>query len=157
MSEGTIEAASQKRPGNIEEALRRDGVYVSTTVGTSMRPMLRNRRDRIILLPVGEEPLKKWDLPMYRRADGKYILHRIIDVKEDHYVIRGDNTYVKEYVPHEQVLGYVSEFYRGRRHVMSDAKSYRIYAAVWQTIYPVRLVGYKLWRLAGRIKRKLFS
>ena len=138
---------------NIEEQLRTNGVYVSTTVGVSMKPMLRNRRDRIVLLPVGKERLKKWDLPMYRRADGKYILHRIIDVKADHYVIRGDNTFVKEYVKDEQILGYVSEFYRGKRHVSTDDKGYRRYAAFWQTIYPLRLPFHWLRRLASRIKR----
>ena len=140
---------------NIEEQLRTNGVYVSTTVGTSMKPMLRNRRDRIILVPIGNERLKKLDLPMYRRADGKYVLHRILDVKEDHYVIRGDNTFFKEYVKDEQILGYVTEFYRGKRHVSTDEKGYRRYAAFWQTIYPLRVPFHKLRMLASRVKRAL--
>ena len=82
--------------GNIERQLAEQGFYVSTTVGCSMRPMLRNRRDRVIVLPIGDERLKKYDLPLYRRPDGKYILHRIIGVRDGEYVIRGDNTYAKE-------------------------------------------------------------
>ena len=84
---------------SIETQLAENGFYVSTTVGVSMRPMLRNRRDRIILRPVGEERLCKWDLPLYRRPDGKYVLHRIIGVEDGYYIIRGDNTYAKEKVP----------------------------------------------------------
>ena len=137
---------------NIEEQLRTNGVYVSTTVGTSMKPMLRNRRDRIVLLPVGKERLKRWDLPMYRREDGKYVLHRIIAVKDGHYVIRGDNTYKKEYVRDEQILGYVSEFYRGNRHISTDERGYRRYAAFWQTIYPIRLPFHWMRMLASRAK-----
>ena len=95
---------------NIEEQLEQNGVYVSTTVGFSMKPMLRNRRDRVVLLPVKDKVLKKWDVPIYHRPDGKYILHRIIAVRDDHYVIRGDNTYAKEYVPKEWVLGIFSEY-----------------------------------------------
>ena len=140
---------------NIEEQLKANGVYVSTTVGTSMKPMLRNRRDRIVLVAIGEARLKKWDLPRYRRADGKYVLHRIIDVKDDHYVIRGDNTFFKEYVKDEQILGYVTEFYRGKRHVSTDEKGYRRYAAFWQTIYPLRVPFHWVHKLASRMKRFL--
>ncbi len=143
--------------GSIEEQLKREGFYVSTTVGTSMRPMLRNRHDRVILRAVGEEEiLSKYDLPLYLRPDGKYVLHRIIGVRDGYYIIRGDNTYQKEKIPREWILGVVTEFYRGKRHVLSSARSYRIYAAVWQTIYPIRLPLYKLRLLAGKIKRKLF-
>ncbi len=140
---------------NIEEQLQTQGVYISTTVGISMRPMLRNRRDRIVLLPIGTERLKKWDLPMYRRDDGKYVLHRIIAVRDGYYVIRGDNTYRKEYVRDSQILGYVSEFYRGNRHIFTHSKSYRIYAAIWQTVYPLRLPLHCAISFARRIKHKL--
>jgi len=141
----------------IERQLSEQGVYVSTTVGWSMFPMLRNRRDRIIILPIGEEDLKKYDLPLYRRPDGKYVLHRILSVKKDHYVIRGDNTFKKEYVPKEWVLGYVSEFYRQDRHVRSDARGYRLYARLWRWIYPVRWCLYFARRCIGKLKRMLFS
>ena len=51
-------------------------MYVSTTSGVSMYPMLRNRRDTIIVKPP-TAPLKKYDVPLYRRGDD-YVLHRII-------------------------------------------------------------------------------
>ncbi len=139
---------------SIEEQLQNEGVYVTTTVGVSMKPMLRNRRDRIVVLPVGDRTLGKGDLPLYRRPDGAYVLHRIIGVKGDHYIIRGDNTYAKEIVPHAWVLGYVSEFYRGERHVLSSSKRYRLYVTLWQLLYPLRLPVHKLRVLIGRNKRK---
>lgn len=147
--------------GNIESRLTEQGVYVSTTVGCSMRPMLRNRRDRVVILPVGNERLKKYDLPLYRRPDGKYILHRIIGVRDGVYVIRGDNTYAKEYVPDGWVLGYVSEFYRGKRHILSTSRTYRMYAAVWNFLYPVRRIvragrsfAARVWHKIKPVKRK---
>lgn len=140
----------------IEEVLTREGFYVSTTVGMSMWPMLRNRRDRIVLSPVGEERLSRYDLPMYRRADGKYVLHRIIAVRDGEYVIRGDNTYQKEYVKDGQIVGVVREFYRGNRHVLASARTYRVYAALWHFIFPLRRLLFNMRRLAGGIKRKIF-
>ena len=139
----------------IEDQLIEQGYHVSTTVGVSMYPMLRDRRDRIVVVPVGEKTLEKYDLPLYKLPDGKYVLHRIIGVKDDHYIIRGDNTYVKEYVPKDWILGYVSEFYRKDRHVLVSSRSYRVYAVLWNAIYPVR-IGYVRTRgLFGRLIRKL--
>lgn len=146
---------NETQSGNIERQLQEQGFYVSTTVGVSMQPMLRNRRDRVIVLPVGTERLKKYDLPLYRRPDGKYILHRIIGVRNGDYIIRGDNTYAKEYVPDAWVLGYVSEFYRGKRHIRSDARGYRFYARMWNFLYPVRYLYHVGRSLAARVWHKI--
>ena len=139
---------------NIEEQLSQDGFYVSTTVGVSMRPMLRDRQDRVIIKPVGTDRLSRWDLPLYRRPDGKYVLHRIIAVKDGVYIIRGDNTYEKEEVPHEWILGVMTEFYRGTRHVSATNRGYRLYAALWQRLYPLRYPIHLLRRRLARLRRK---
>ncbi len=142
---------------NIEEQLRTAGFYVSTTAGVSMYPMLRNRRDRVVIRPLGEERLQRLDLPLYRRPDGTYVLHRIIGVREDHYIIRGDNTYRKEHIPDERIVGVMTEFYRGKRHVKADSRWYRVYAWLWQGIYPLRLPIWWAYRFAGKVKRKIFG
>ena len=140
---------------SIEESLRENGMHVSTTSGHSMMPMLKDRRDRVILRPVEEQPLRRYDLPLYKRPDGKYVLHRIIKVCDGYYIIRGDNTYVNEKIPFDWVIGYVTEFYRKGRHVSADSKWYRFYAAFWHFVYPVRLLKRKIRLLGGRIWRKI--
>jgi len=142
---------------SIEEQLKNGGTYVSTTSGSSMRPMLRDRRDRVIVTAIGDRELKKYELPLYRRADGKYVLHRIVGVKEDCYVIRGDNTFQKEFVPREQILGYVTEFYRGGRRIASVSRAYRAYAMLWNWIYPIRAAWHTFRLFASRVKRKLLK
>ena len=141
---------------SIEEQLRESGVVVSTTAGVSMWPMLRNRRDRVVLCSVGEERLEKFDLPLYRLPDGKYVLHRIIGVREDCYVIRGDNTYRKEYIPKEWILGCVTEFYRGGKHISANSKGYRFYASVWNKLYFLRYPAHAVWSFCRRVGRGLF-
>ena len=138
---------------SIEEQIREGGFYVTTTVGTSMRPMLRDRRDRVVIRAADPNTLTRWDLPLYRTPDGSYLLHRIIGTTKDgRLVIRGDNTYHKEYVTREQIVGVVTEFYRGDRHVSTDSKRYRLYAALWHALYPLRKLCYlptlwwKRWR-----------
>lgn len=65
----------------IEEALESQGFYMSTTVGVSMFPLLRNRRDTILIRPV-TEPLKKYDVPLYKRGNN-YVLHRIVKITQE--------------------------------------------------------------------------
>ena len=141
---------------NIEEILSVQGFYVSTTVGMSMWPMLKNRRDRIVISSVGDRKLRPLDVPLYRRPDGKYVLHRILWVKDDHFVIRGDNTYVLERVPKEWVIGYLTEFYRKGKHIRVESRAYRCYAAIWRLLYFPRLCWNLFRRVAGKIKRILF-
>ena len=139
----------------IEQNLAENGLHVSTTSGHSMYPMLRNRRDRVVIKPVGNTVLRRYDLPLYKTPNGKYILHRILRVKDGYYVIRGDNTYALEKVPFDWVIGYVTEFYRGDKHVLTTSRRYRAYAAIWNFIYPVRFLYRKMRSLAGRIVRKI--
>ena len=75
--------------------------------GISMLPMLREGVDSVTLsLP--PKRLRKYVIPLYRRADGQYILHRVVAVK-DGYVCMGDNQFVKEYgVSHESVIAVVT-------------------------------------------------
>ena len=118
----------------IEQQIAENGFYISTTVGVSMRPMLRNRRDRVIIRSTDGGRLSKWDLPLYKRPDGKYVLHRVIEVRDGYYVIRGDNTYAKEHVPDDWIVGVMTEFYRGKRHVLACNVSDEAALLSWSTM-----------------------
>ena len=100
----------------IEEALKNNGFVMSTVVGVSMLPTLRQNRDRVII-EVLQGKLEKYDIALYKRWDGQYVLHRVLDVRKDHYVIRGDNTYVDEHISIENVKGVVTHFVRGGKMV----------------------------------------
>ena len=120
---------------NIKEILDTTGVFVSTTSGVSMVPMLRNRRDTIIVKPATER-LKKYDVALYRRGDS-YVLHRVIKVLPDSYIIRGDNCIAKEYgITDEDVLGVLVEFYRKDKHISVNKRSYRLYSAFICAVHP---------------------
>ena len=113
--------------------------------GVSMLPMLRQGIDSVELAPLPKR-LKKYDLPVYQYPSGKYVMHRVVDVKDDHYVCLGDNTYKYEHITHEQMLGVVSAFKRGQKRIKADALSYRIYSRLWVASYPLR----KLYRRCRR-------
>lgn len=144
---------SQK--SHIEQMLERDGVIVYKTRGVSMRPMLKQNRD-LVTVRKFEGRLKKYDVPLYRRKTGGYVLHRIIGLKDDCYIIRGDNTFKKEYVPDSEVLGVLTEFKRKGRNHSVDSAGYKLYARFWNLIYPLRWVMRKSKVLGSKVKRFIF-
>lgn len=137
----------------IEDELLKHGTYATNTVGVSMRPLFKTHRDAVVLKRA-EGELKKYDVALYTDKRGRYILHRVIGKKGDYYVIRGDNTFVKEYVPRERVIAYMVSFNRKGKHHSTDERGYKLYARVWNFIYPVRFVFHIFLALLRKIKRK---
>lgn len=140
----------------VESELATGGVYASVTKGTSMRPLFKTNRDMIILKrPTGE--LKKYDVALYRIRSGKYVLHRVVGVRDDVYLIRGDNTYVLERVPKNDVIGVLTAFNRKGKKYTTESASYRMYSRVWNFVYPIRYLVFKLFGLAYRVYKRLFK
>ncbi len=139
----------------IEEVLEKQGLYVCTTSGVSMRPLFRHRQDTIVIRPVAGR-LSRYDVPLYRRGK-EYVLHRIVKVLPDSYVICGDNCEQLEYgITDAQIVGVLTEFYRGERHVTVANPWYRLYARLWCGCFPLRMLWRRGKRLAARAFRKIF-
>ena len=118
--------------------------------GTSMMPMLRQGIDTVEIAPL-EGKLKKYDLPLYQRDGGQYVLHRIVKAA-DTYTCIGDNQYQLEPgVRHDQMIGVVSAFYRGEKRWDVTDWRYQLYCRLWHWSRPVRgrwlSVKYHLRRL----------
>ena len=88
---------------SIREILDTCGQYTGLTVGTSMNPLIHHQKDNIIVVK-NKERLKKYDVPVYQDKNGKYIMHRIVEVHPDHYIIIGDNLMAKEYVTDDMIV-----------------------------------------------------
>lgn len=123
--------------------------------GVSMLPMLRQGRDAVELSPLPER-LEKYDLPVYQLPSGKYVMHRVVDVKEDHYICNGDNLVQMEKIYHHQMIAVVSAFTRDGKRIEIDDPRYRAYCRFWCAVRPVRHVWKKcvIW-LKKRIKTVL--
>ncbi len=136
-----------------EDLLQKDGKLVYKTKGTSMKPMLRQNRD-LVIIEVPSSRLQKYDVALYRRGES-YVLHRVIGVESDHYRIRGDNTYAVERVPFGNVIGVLTSFNRkGKTHAVTEL-GYRFYARFWNAIYPLRALLRRIRRLLITVARKL--
>ncbi len=137
----------------IEEILARDGKLVYRIRGVSMNPMLVQNRDLVVIRSTAER-LKKYDVALYKRGD-EYVLHRVIKVKEDCYLIRGDNTFSREPVSGSDVIGVLTAFVRNGKTVSVTNRAYKFYARFWNAVYPVRFFYRKIRRLAVKTAQKI--
>ncbi len=122
--------------------------------GISMLPMLRQGKDAVTLSPVTGK-LKKYDIPLYQRDDGAYVLHRITKVGET-YTCIGDNQY--EYEPgirHDQVIAVVTAFSRQGKQISAKDPGYLIYTRLWHWTRWPRWMLFRLRRKTRVILRRL--
>ena len=124
---------------SFEEIIEKDGRLVYTCRGFSMYPMLRQKRDLIIIEKKPEGRLKNHDVVLFKR-NGMYILHRIITVKEDGYDTAGDHNWWKEHdVKEEEIIGVLAAFVRDGKEITPDNPLYQTYVHLWCDLYPVRM------------------
>lgn len=140
--------------GDIQQLLAGGRIVRINPQGTSMLPLLRGGRDGILLTAVSG-PLKKNDVVLYRRANGQFILHRIIRAGEhDTYDIRGDHQLIAENgVPQSAILAIMTGFVRNGRPHSTDETGYKLYCKT----LPLLTLYLKARHLAGRALRKFIN
>ncbi len=124
---------------SIKEILETTGKYTGLTSGTSMLPIIHQNRDNIIVVkPTGR--LKKYDVPVYQLKSGKYVMHRIVEVYDDHYITVGDNLKTREYITDDMICGVLVGYFRkGKKYVdCNKTKWYKVYSRVWVALMPLR-------------------
>ena len=145
----------------IQETLDQGGTFSLTITGTSMFPFIVGGRDKVTLSPLPEK-LKKNDLPLYRRANGAFVLHRIVKVcKDGTYTCCGDHQWwLEKGLRREQMIGLATEYVRKGRTLTNRNLNYRIYRTFWTWVLPLRPLFFRLngkWHGLKRRLKKLFS
>lgn len=131
----------------IKEAFDNGEEFNLITAGTSMLPMLRDRQDTVVLQRKNGK-LKKYDLPLYKRADGSFVLHRIVGIGKEGYILSGDNHDLKEYpVTDEQIIAVVTAYIKDGKRISTNSLGYKIYCR-WHCN-----AGKLLRRIKQRIQR----
>ena len=122
-----------------------------TVTGSSMTPTFQGGRDMVRLEK--DRPFRRGDVILYRRENGRYVLHRLMRVKEEQLVCCGDRQTELETIRPDQVLAVVTAFCR--KGVWRDVKAplYRLYVQLWM-ILPVRRAAFALrrWLRRSRIR-----
>lgn len=136
----------------VELPLFRGETYAGGFSGRSMRPLLHSGRDLVIIASKPDR-LRKYDVALYKRKED-YILHRVIEVNDSGYIIRGDNCYSDECVSEECVIGVMIAFIRRGKLTPCTDKKYLRYVYRRMRLYPVRLFFKKSAARFGRIFRR---
>ena len=137
-----------------EDVIERDGRLVYTNVGDSMRPLIRQDRD-ILIIEKYEGRLKKYDVPLYKRDSGQYVLHRVLKVRENDYVICGDNRYSREYgITDRHIIGVLTAVVRDGKEIPITDWRYRIYVHLWCDLFPLRAFILKAKQFPKWLKRR---
>ncbi len=92
--------------------------------GTSMEPMLYAGRDSVMLGAV--DKIENGDVLLYRRKNGAFVLHRLIEKRGGTLTMCGDHQCDLEYgIEESQVLAKVVGYYVGDEYRSLDSKEYR--------------------------------
>ena len=143
------------KKNTFEEILEKDGTLIFKTRGVSMEPMLRQDRD-LVIIKKAHGRLKRFDVALYKRKN-KYVLHRVIHVRENDYAIRGDNTYSMEYgITDDDIIGVLTGFIRKGKNCSVSNRKYLAYVRIWNFIFPLRFCYISFRHFCGKIFHKIF-
>ncbi len=147
---------------------------ILTITGNSMSPLLRHRRDQVVLAAVDGAQLQPGDVPLYRRRNGDYVLHRVI-ARDDgaccvfidstevestradggvRYTMLGDaQTELEHGIMPSQIVARAVAFIRRGKRVSCDGAAYHRYVRWWYWWLFARPQLLFLYRLPSRMRR----
>ncbi len=150
----TREYRLEEFAGPIGSVLESGGEFRFMPRGTSMLPYLREGRDVVAIVRI-EGAIKKHDIVLYRRKNGKYVLHRVVGLEALGYVMCGDNQIMPERgISGEQIIGKVAVVYRGGKPIEPARFPSRLYSRLWGFM-PLRRCVFFARRVVSKIKRML--
>ena len=132
------------------DLLRNGQRHVAVPVaGNSMVPFLHD--GDTVYLDVPDSPIKRGDIVLYTRCNGRYILHRVQKVlPDDGFLIVGDAQQELEYLPSRDMIHarVSSALVRGK---VNHPGMFRwwIYQHLWRWLLPVR---HPLMAIVPRLK-----
>ncbi len=121
-----------------------------TVTGDSMLPLWKHKRDTVVLTKCDKFALKKGDIPLYRRSNGQFVMHRIIHVHKDSYNLCGDaQTQIEYNLKKENIIAVVKAFTRKGKEYSCTSHWFKLYSALWLRLRPFRrilLKGYRMFQ-----------
>lgn len=108
----------------INEVLAEGQTFSFMPNGISMLPTIVGGRDTVTIAKPTNK-LKKFDIILYRRKSGQFVLHRIIDLDGDGYILCGDNeVYPEKNIEQNQIIGVVTRYTRKGKIIEVDSKKF---------------------------------
>ena len=139
----------------IRKVLAEGGVFPFYPKGTSMEPTIHQGTDQVLLKALPEK-LKKYQIILYKRKNGAFVLHRIVRVGKDSVTMRGDNQfYTEPRIRREQMIGMVCGLKTPKGEINTESIAFWLKSAIWvETVGIRRILLAVRRRITKIIKRK---
>ena len=122
--------------------------------GNSMWPTLKNKGQSVVV-KAKEERLKRFDVALYVRGQNTFVLHRVLEVLKDGYLICGDSQFNLEKVTEDQIFGVMIGFYRGKKYIDCNDVKYKRQVENWYKKKTLRKIRIKFFFFRIRVINKL--
>lgn len=140
---------SMSEPSTFEKELAEHGRIVYPNVGDSMMPLIKQGRDLLVIESV-KSPINRGDIPLYKRDNGRYVLHRVISTKGGKYKICGDNRIAVEHgIEDRHILGVLVAILRDGKELpirQAEGRFYRFYMCKLFWLKVIKFKFRALWR-----------
>ena len=139
----------------IRALLAKGEVFSFCPHGTSMLSTIHPGQDSVSIVSLdGRAGL--FDILLYRRPNGKFVLHRVIAVGEEDYTLCGDNRVEIEYgVKDDWVIGVLSEIhYPNGKTLLRGTKPFLRAGRRALRRYPLRAARWRVSRFVHKLIRK---
>lgn len=156
----------------LSDCLAQGQEVVLTITGNSMSPFLRNKKDQVVLTACDPTALQPGDVPLYRRRNGKLILHRIVERDDGvtrtrwgkgetltsqcdslQYTMLGDAQWQEEpHIAPDQILGVATAFISRGKRWECDSDAYRRNRLRWHRLLWLRPVLVRLYHLPRHVR-----
>ena len=135
----------------IEEKIKGGEVLFSPN-GVSMLPTFKQGRDRLILTSPPKR-LKKYDVALFKRENGQYVLHRVVKARGDYTFIGDAQLEYEKNIKPEQIIALCSAYIRDGKRIALDSFGARSYARL---IHYTRFLR-RLSKKAKSVLRRIFK
>lgn len=106
--------------------------------GGSMSPFLIGGRDTVYLGRV-TRPIRRGDVLLYQRTNGRYVLHRVFDVTDSGLTMVGDAQTVLEYgIREDQIIAIMTRAVRKGKDLSPGDLMWEFFEKVWIRMIPLR-------------------
>ena len=110
----------------IEESISTGGEFRLFHKGKSMMPLLREGKDSVLL--VKPDNIQKNDIVLFVRESGQFVMHRVVKIKGDEYIMCGDYQCVLERgIKKENIVAKVKGVFRENEYNDLTSKEYKKY------------------------------
>lgn len=136
-----------------------DGARVTMAgCGQSMYPFIDENTDRIVLEKAHPDNIRVGEIYLYRRANGRYAIHRVYRVKKHTVSMLGDSQYfIERGVKKQDVLAIVTQIVKPDRTVDCTSNASVLQSALRMKYKIFRSVVRRWIRMPFRIVKKLFK